>query len=933
MEQVPAPIHNSTTTATTTTTTTTTHNGYSRAHIAALAKRLKVNMQNILQKANASQRAPLGNSNKENIISTALLPASTSSAYRQPLMQTPPKDNNSNARIASPMSSPISSTKRRTTKKKPPLLTPSSSLDPPSSSPSSDRRSTNTPSRIDNQRQCTPFTSQPANHIYLGINASTEHFPVIGGPLVGEFIANGPILISTAIKELQHTTPTKLSGVLVVSKKRPLEQSSQFSGNSNSNSSSKRKRANIPRSSAIDPSTLWDSDATDTDTETSNITNRRMASSIHTPHTPHTPSPARTKLPLKRQNTLLNMNISKVGSSVSSSNVKKPNRHDLDNLRSPSKSSTMNTTERYDHANMSYTPVVSIPQRDHSIKSRNTTAKPYVAIRSTPSRKMCQATRVRAVLVTGASEFDLANRSNGKNKSRSLPALPPPLLPKLHDARTMVAPSMTADINGQYTNRKPLPRLIPSISHTPNIILCRYCRKSCKGTQGCTIHWRHCEVKALAVDIKMANLRNDQFRCPCMIRGTDTTACHLKQPMLQHKTEAIRCPKCQMYAHIDCIWGLGRSYPTQYTCPLCEISLTEKQITALHDASRPTKKRVREYEKHLKELHRVVKNHGLSSTHHVPLPPPPPQSLSFTSSDMAHSIYNDRLSKINYHTSTGNRCHSQLSQMMAHSKKVSWLSTIEETRLIYNEEDTPVNDYDDDEIASDTNTSFTDSISDDEAAIFYEGDDSEDDHEHDNLYSLHQHHGHVPYIDSSNISPTIDAHTLSPLALHLKHDPLLSSSSDQFHNVKSPGSDDTWPTTTDTSDEWSDPSSQVELLNWLDNEKDPLAILASTQCLVPLAMTSTDTSITATSPTSMMTCSDPWISSVSATSATTTTIASSNVSSNTSIDTSFINKKEPFESMKTIDNKTANHDDIWTLDMGEQIAEMFNTFINPDMVH
>lgn len=155
------------------------------------------------------------------------------------------------------------------------------------------------------------------------------------------------------------------------------------------------------------------------------------------------------------------MNISKVGPLAAKT------RQQVGSHRSPSKSTTMNATKKNDYVNTSYTPVVSIPQRDHSAKSRNTIAKPYVAIRSTPTRRTCQATRVRAVLVTGASEFDLANRSNGKNKSRSLSALPPPLLPKLHDARTMTVPAMT-DINGQYINKKPLPRLIPSISHTPS---------------------------------------------------------------------------------------------------------------------------------------------------------------------------------------------------------------------------------------------------------------------------------------------------------------------------------------------------------------------------------------------------------------------------------------------------------------------------------
>jgi hypothetical protein len=129
----------------------------------------------------------------------------------------------------------------------------------------------------------------------LGINASTEQFPVIGGPAVGEFIANGPILISTAMKESQHATPTKPS-VTLVNKKRPLEQSSQVSGNS------KKKRVNISRSSStIDSSTLWDSDDTDTDTETNNLIKKHMVSFVQAPNTP---SPARTKLPLTHRNTL-----------------------------------------------------------------------------------------------------------------------------------------------------------------------------------------------------------------------------------------------------------------------------------------------------------------------------------------------------------------------------------------------------------------------------------------------------------------------------------------------------------------------------------------------------------------------------------------------------------------------------------------------------
>ncbi|RKP23311.1 hypothetical protein SYNPS1DRAFT_24661 [Syncephalis pseudoplumigaleata] len=265
-----------------------------------------------------------------------------------------------------------------------------------------------------------------------------------------------------------------------------------------------------------------------------------------------------------------------------------------------------------------------------------------------------------------------------------------------------------------------------------------------------------------------------------MIRKTDRTACHLKPSLSHDKTEAIRCPKCQLYAHVDCIWALGQAYPGQYTCPLCEISLTEKQISALHDGSRSAKKRIKEYESHLAQLRRVINNYCLSATH-----------------------------------------------------ASSWLATIHGNH-----------DDEDGGTTSDANTSYSDCISEDEAAIFYEGDedDSDDDEDEEEngggMYRLHYAHtGGLASMEADGVRPINDAHTLSPLALHLSRDlPAASHCPPSSDDVPFGADVDVsgnpykvpsglWSILADT------PSETEQLLQqWLDSEKHALTGLA------PLAM-------------------------------------------------------------------------------------------------
>ncbi|KAI9599391.1 hypothetical protein BDF19DRAFT_418958 [Syncephalis fuscata] len=855
---------------------------------------------------------------------TATKTATATVTHRRPLA---PTSAESGSRLSVLPST--TSTKSRTIKSKPPMLTPSSSLGLPSSSPqtpSSSQDEIHSGSK-QQHKMVVPFTSLPAKHIYLQMNASMEEFPAVNGPATGEFIANGPIITSAPVKPLAVTANPS----------PPATRKRKASMKEKEYSTRKRRITNTRSSSITTPSVVWDSDATDTDTEMDTIMTKRMIPLVEIPSTP---SPARTKMPLSRQNSLLNT-INLAHEMTSSSSLSSPihsHTHLSNDIQqqqqqqqgkqcSPNKLTTTPTTnKKTPSTKTTFTPIVSVPSRGRPPKFNGTPVKPYVSVNVSSNQSIGEVTRVRAVLVTGASNFNMNERSldmtKGKTtdtnqhksgqrsmiKSRSLPSLPPPpLLPKLHYARNVpviVPPAVSPAM--KLTAKKNLPRIIPSIGHTPNIILCRYCRKSCKGTHGCTLHWKHCEVKALSVDIKQAKLKHDDFRCPCMIRKTDKGAYHLKRRMSSQKTEAIRCPQCQLYAHVDCIWALGRAYLSNYTCPLCEISLTEEQIANLHDTSRPTKKRVKEYEKHLKQLHDIVNNtndcdskYCLPLTGSMTLPSPLPPLSSSVTTPYSGSTTNS-LSSSSNKKSTKQRGSKLPSNTTMTASSMRCLSTVneeeeEEEQMKEQSYYEAMDDYG--LVTIDTDASSSDWISEDEAAIFDEGYDYDDDEDSDNedstAYLPYYHPTQLAQLVSNSVNSIGDPHTLAPLALHFN--PLDTTM------------------TSDISDDWSDPLSQVELLRWLDEGETSL------------------TTTTTTSSTCMM-MSNPWIDPPSLSSPSS---SSSLPLVNDEIDDLNMTLDENKENMTMLVNDTplllpvdtvkSVHEDIWALDLGEQISEMFNS--------
>jgi hypothetical protein len=104
------------------------------------------------------------------------------------------------------------------------------------------------------------FATMPANHILLQMNASTEEFPVSGGPAMGEFVVTAPVLPSS----------------------QPIE-----SNNNRAKATRKRKQANNGQSNAKKrritglkgtiASPAWDSEATDTEPELARLAKNRTA--------------------------------------------------------------------------------------------------------------------------------------------------------------------------------------------------------------------------------------------------------------------------------------------------------------------------------------------------------------------------------------------------------------------------------------------------------------------------------------------------------------------------------------------------------------------------------------------------------------------------------------------------------------------------------